>query len=83
MEQIVAFIIPALLAVLLVRAMLLPMKLMAKVGIHSLFGFACLWLLNLTAPFTGVALPVNGVTVLLAGFLGLPGIALMAILAMM
>ena len=81
MEKIVTLIIPALLAVVLVRTMLLPMKLAVKVGIHSACGFVCLWLLNLTAPFTGIVLPVNAVTILTAGFLGLPGIGLMAILA--
>lgn len=83
MEKIVTLIIPALLAVVLVRAMLLPMRLIAKVGIHSACGFLCLWLLNLTAPFTGIALPVNAATVLTAGFLGLPGIALIAVLAVL
>lgn len=83
MEEMVALVIPALMAILLVRALFLPMKLMAKAAIHSLFGFACLWLLNLIAPFTGVALPVNAVTVLVAGFLGLPGIAVMTLLSVM
>lgn len=83
MEKIVTLIIPALMAVVLVRAMLLPMKLIVKVGLHSACGFLCLWLLNLTAPFTGIALPINAVTVLAAGFLGLPGIGLMAMLAVL
>ena len=83
MEKIVALIIPALMAVVLVRAMLLPMKLIVKVGLHSACGFLCLWLLNLPAPFTGIALPINAVTVLAAGFLGLPGIGLMAVLAVL
>ena len=83
MENIVTLIIPALLAVVLVRAMLLPMRLIAKVGIHSACGFLCLWLLNLTAPFTGIALPVNAATVLTAGLLGLPGSALSAVLAVL
>ena len=83
MEQIVALVIPALMGVVLVRAMLLPMKWIVKLGLHSACGFICLWLLNLVAPFTGVALPVNAVTVLTAGFLGLPGIALMTLLEVM
>lgn len=80
MENIVTLLIPALLAVLLVRLMLMPMKLIFKVGIHSGCGFLCLWLLNTVSWFTGVYFPVNAVTVLIAGFLGLPGIGLLALL---
>lgn len=83
MEQIVTLIIPALMAVVLVRAMLLPMRLIVKVGLHSACGFLCLWLLNSIAPFTGIGFPINAVTVLTAGFLGLPGIAGMALLAVL
>lgn len=81
MEKIATLLIPALLAVLLVRLMLLPMKAVFKVGIHSACGFLCLWLLNSISLFTGILFPVNAVTVLTAGFLGLPGIGLLAILA--
>lgn len=81
MEKIATLLIPALLAVLLVRMMLLPMKAVFKVGIHSACGFLCLWLLNSISVFTGILLPINAVTVLTAGFLGLPGIGLLAILA--
>lgn len=81
MEKVATLLIPALLAVLLVRLMLLPMKAVFKVGIHSACGFLCLWLLNSISLFTGILFPVNAVTVLTAGFLGLPGIGLLAILA--
>ncbi len=83
MEEIVVLLIPALLAVLLIRFLLLPIRAIFKIGIHSLCGFVCLWLLNSIAPFTGILLPINAVTVLTAGFLGLPGIGLLAILAVL
>ena len=82
MEKFVTLLIPALLAVILVRLLLLPLRFLFKVGIHSGCGFLCLWLLNTVAPFSGIAFPMNAVTVLIAGFLGLPGIGLMAILAL-
>lgn len=81
MEEIVALLIPAFLAVFLVRMLLMPMKLIFKIGIHSGCGFLCLWLLNSVSAFTGILFPINAVTVLTAGFLGLPGIGLMALLA--
>jgi len=83
MEKFVTLLVPALLAVILIRLLLLPLKWICKVGIHSGCGFACLWLLNTIAPFTGIAFPMNAVTVLIAGTLGLPGIGLLAILAVM
>ena len=67
-------------ALVLVRLLLMPMKLIFKVGVHSGCGFLCLWLLNSVAGFTGAYFPINAVTVLVAGFLGLPGIGVMALL---
>ena len=83
MEKFVTLLIPALLAVMLVRLLLLPMKWIFRIGMHSGCGFLCLWLLNTVAPFTGITFPMNAVTVLTAGTLGLPGIGLLAILAVL
>lgn len=83
MENFVTLLIPAILAVLLVRLLLLPMKLIFKLLIHSGCGFLCLWLLNSVSAFTGICFPINAVTVLTAGILGLPGIGLLAVLAVL
>lgn len=82
MENIIALAIPALLAVLLVRALVMPMKFIFKAGLHALFGFLCLWLLNSVSGFTGLYLPINAVTVLIAGIFGVPGMGLIALLEM-
>ena len=81
MEKFATLLIPALLAVSLVRMLLLPLKTVFKVAIHSGCGFLCLWLLNSISGFTGIGFPINAVSVLIAGFCGLPGIGLMALLA--
>ena len=81
MEEFVMLLVPALLAVLLIRLLLLPVRLAFKIAAYSGCGFLCLWLLNTAAPFTGIAFPMNAVTVLTAGTLGLPGIGLLALLA--
>ena len=81
MENIITLLIPALLTVVLVRTLLLPLRGIAKLAIHSGCGFVCLWLLNLASPVTGIAFPINAVTVLTAGVLGLPGIGAMAFLS--
>lgn len=83
MEEIITLLIPAMLAVILVRLLLIPMKLIFKIGLHSACGFLCLWLLNAISMFTGIFFPINAVTVLIAGFLGLPGIGVMALLAVL
>lgn len=83
MEEIGALLIPALLAVVVLRLMVLPIRWFFKLGIHAAGGFLCLWLLNSTAVFTGVVIPINLVTVLAAGFGGIPVMALMAVLAVL
>lgn len=80
METFAIFAIPALMTVFLVRMLLAPMKFLYKTVLYSAGGFLCLWLLNLVSGFTGVVLPINAVTVLIAAFGGVPGIGLIAIL---
>lgn len=79
MEKIVALVVPLLLLIGLIRIIMIPMKLIWKILINSLCGFLCLWLLNSIAGFTGMYFPLNPVTTVIAGFLGLPGIALLAL----
>ena len=83
MEKFVTLLIPALLAVILVRTLFVPMKFIFRIAIHSACGFLCLWLLNSISGFTGILFPINAVTVLIAGFLGLPGMGVMAVLAVL
>ena len=80
MESIVTLLIITALSAVLFRLLALPLRLLAKLVIHSGCGFLCLWLLNTVSAFTGVHLPVNAATILIAGFLGLPGIGLIALL---
>ena len=81
MDNIITLLIPAMLAIILVRILLLPMKLIFKIGIHSACGLLCLWLLNTVSVFAGIYFPINAATVAAAGFLGLPGIGIMALLS--
>ena len=83
MESCISLLIPSLLAAALIRLLLLPLKGILKIGLHSGCGFLCLWLLNTVSPFTGITFPMNAVTVLTAGFLGIPGIGLLAALAVL
>jgi inhibitor of the pro-sigma K processing machinery len=83
MENFATLLIPVFFGVLLVRFLLRPVGWFLKLGVHSACGFICLWLLNTVSAFTGIAFPINAVTVLTAGFLGIPGIGLMAVLAIL
>ena len=83
MEKLTTLLIPALLTIILVRTLLLPLRFILKLCIHSGCGFLCLWLLNTAAPFTGIAFPMNAATVLIAGIAGLPGIGFLALMAVL
>lgn len=83
METFVTLLIPAVLAIVLIRLLLMPLKLGFKIAIHCACGFVCLWLLNSVSGFTGIFFPINAVTVLVSGVLGLPGIAILAALAVL
>ncbi|MBE6950142.1 MAG: pro-sigmaK processing inhibitor BofA [Ruminococcaceae bacterium] len=79
MESILALLIPALLAILVIKLFLSQVKLIWKIAINSASGFACLWLLNLASGITGFVFEINFVTALLVGFLGIPGILLLVL----
>ena len=79
MEKLAALVIPLILLGLLLRFMLLPIRWFWKLFLNSACGFLCLWLMNSIAAFTGVYFPINVVTALVAGFLGLPGIGVLAL----
>ena len=83
MEEFITLLIPALVAVVLVRLLLMPLKGLLKIAVHSGCGFLCLWLLNTVSSVTGIFFPIDTVTVLIAGSLGLPGIGLLALLAVL
>lgn len=83
MDEILVLLIPAFLGILLVRLLVLPMRWALRLMLHSAAGFGCLWLLNTVSGFTGICFPINALTVLIAGMAGLPGIGVMAMLAVL
>ena len=79
MENIIALIVPVLIAVLVFKLLFSQVKLIWKIIINSLSGFICLWLLNLASGITGIVFEINFITTLIVGFLGIPGIILLLI----
>jgi len=82
MENFAAIFIAALLIFCLLRLISLPIRWGMKLFLNSACGFVCLFILNSVSGFTGIRFPINSVTVAVSGFLGLPGIGLLALLQM-
>ena len=79
MENILALIIPVLIAVLVFKLLFSQVKLIWKIAVNSISGFICLWLLNLASGITGIVFEINFITTLIVGFLGIPGIILLVL----
>ena len=79
MVNFAAIIVPAFLIFILLRIIALPLRWFLKLSVNSACGFLCLLLLNAVSGFTGIYFPVNAATVIITGFLGLPGIAALAV----
>ena len=79
MESFATLFIPVILVFLLLRVIILPIRWCWKLCVNSACGFLCLWLLNSVTAFTGISFPVNWITGMIAGFLGLPGIGALAV----
>lgn len=72
------FLFPVLSAILFLKMVAVPVRSLLRLCLHSVSGLLCLWILNGLA---GFSLPINAVTVVMAGFGGLPGIGLVALLS--
>lgn len=79
MESILTLAVPILIGLLVLKLVLSQIGCLWKLIVNSVSGFICLWLLNLLSGFTGLLLPINFVTCLLVGALGIPGIILLVL----
>ena len=59
--------------------MVIPLKIVFKLVYNGLIGGVALWLINLIGAGFGFVLPITVWTALLVGFLGLPGVAILAL----
>lgn len=76
----VAFGVGVLLLYLLGRVLLVPLKYVSKLLINAVVGGILLWVLNVFGNFIGLHIPINPITALTAGFLGIPGVVLLVVL---
>lgn len=79
-EKISLCLIALFLLAALIRLFAAPLRLALRVLLNTLLGFGALFLLNVLAPFTGVALGFNVWNALTVGVLGVPGFALLLLL---
>ena len=80
MEKIAVFLIPILLGVILIKALIAPIRLAVKLLLHAAAGLLSLIAINFIAPYSGILIPINAVTVLVSGIFGIPGSALLILL---
>lgn len=70
------YIIGILVLFIILKILALPMKIIMKFLINAVVGVIVLYVLNLI----GVGLVINWITALIVGFLGIPGVIIVAIL---
>ncbi len=73
--EVLVYMAGFLLLLLLLRLLSKPLRFILRICISTLLGGAGLLLLNTFGGALGVSLAINPVTALIAGALGLPGIA--------
>lgn len=74
---ILAYVFGIILIYLVGRMFLMPIKLIFRLVYNALIGGVMLWLLNVVGVYIGFNIPINPITALVAGFLGLPGVVLL------
>jgi inhibitor of the pro-sigma K processing machinery len=62
---------------IIAKLIMQPLKLVWKLVINSIIGLVLLMLANYIGAYFDFSLPLNVLTVLIAGFLGIPGILLL------
>ena len=78
-NTLLAFGLGILLVYLLGRAMLVPFKWIFKLIVNALVGGFVLWIINFFAAYIDLHIPLNPVTALIVGFLGIPGTILLVV----
>jgi inhibitor of the pro-sigma K processing machinery len=75
MEVALYFVIAIVAMVILVKIFSWPLKILGKLILNGALGVLLLLLVN----FLGISIPINAVSALIAGFLGVPGVIFLII----
>lgn len=76
----IAYLVGILLLYFLARIFIIPIRFVVRLIFNGVVGGVLLWLTNFGGRFIGIAVPVNPITALIAGFLGVPGVVLVIVL---
>ncbi len=79
-NTIFAYILGIVLIFIAIKLFTAPLRLLLKIVVNGAMGLAGLIVINLVGAGFGFSVAINLVTVLIAGVLGLPGIALLLFL---
>lgn len=79
-QKVIVGMLIAFLIIAFIRVFRTPLKLALKLIFNTLLGFLALWIVNLTATFTGFSLGLNIWNALTIGILGVPGFILLLLL---
>lgn len=81
LRVLIAYLFGLGLLYLIARVLVLPVRILLRLLYNALVGAVLLALVNFVGSYVlGVYLPINPVTALVAGFLGIPGVVLLIVL---
>lgn len=72
-----AFLAGLLIVVVIGKVMLVPLRYLVKLIANGIIGGILLWIINIVGAGFSIHVPINVVTALIAGFLGIPGVVLL------
>lgn len=79
-EVIFAYIFGIIMLFLVAKLLLIPIKIVWKLALNAIVGGITLLLINFIGGFFGLYIPINIITALITGILGVPGVVMILIL---
>ena len=76
-QKIIAAVLAGFFIIALLRVFSAPLRVALRLLVNTLLGFLALWVVQMTAGFTGIALGMNLWNALVVGVLGVPGFVLL------
>lgn len=81
-NAIVAFAAGLLILWILCKILSFPVKVIGKLVVNALVGAVVLFLFNLVGGFFSLSIPINALSAIITGILGVPGVILLLIFQM-
>ncbi|MEW5867415.1 MAG: pro-sigmaK processing inhibitor BofA family protein [Bacillota bacterium] len=75
-STVIAYAFGVFLLYIVAYILYVPLRFVIRLMYNAIIGGVLLWVVNLVGGFFGLSVPINPVTALVAGFLGIPGVVL-------